>query len=138
MKEVGDQCVQEGGSLPLAEGLALHLGIKHPLDDLRIAGCPSDKRIAETAEEEIVYFLLVLHLLKYGSIGLVEWLILRNGAEGVVGGLEGIVETLARKFIGKSASIADEDDMVDIRLHGVQRDVGSAHSSLRHIEMFQC
>ena len=124
--------------IPLAEGLTLHLRVEHPLDDLRIAGCPADERIAESAEEEIIDFLLVLHLLEYGSIGLVEGLILRNGAEGAVGCLEGIIEALARQLVGETASIADENDVVDIRLHRVQRDIGSTHPSLRHIEMIQC
>ena len=91
--------------LPLTEGLSLHLGVEHPLDNLRITGCPADEGIAETAEEEVIDLLLILHLLEHGGIGLVEGLVLRDGAESVVGGLEGIVESLAREFVGEAAGL---------------------------------
>ena len=109
----------------LKECLALHLGIEEPLDDFRVAHASTDDTPAEGTEKEIEYLHLMFHLAELGCISLGERLSFDNSTLGIGGSDKGIVQSLTRQLVGKSASIANQYHVIHSMRNGVQRNIGA-------------
>ena len=93
--------------------LALHLGIENPFGESWMPDGEPDKPEAHRTEEKAEEFLLVFHLPEDLAIGFGERLVLYYGSFGIICRLKRIIEPFACNSVGKSAGIANEDDIGD-------------------------
>ena len=118
-----------------SEGLALHLGVQDPFGETGMAHGKVQEPESHGAEEETEEFLFALHLTEDLTVGLVKRLVLEDGALGVVGGLEGVIEALARYLVGEAAGIANKDYIINGRMYGVQWYEGANEAGLWDVEV---
>ena len=77
----------------------------------------------------------MLHLEEFIGICLFKRFTFNDGTLGIGCGLKGVIETLARQFVGKSASIANENHIVCRMGNSVQRDIRTTNTTFLNTKL---